>query len=277
MAHRFDESAKLRDSVERHYDSLAFLYRTFWGEHIHHGLWTAADDSPRIAQVRLVEHLAELARVARGSRILDVGCGYGASGRWLAANLDCRVTGITISSAQARRAIRLNRRLAARPQVVRGDAAALPFAADMFDVVWVIECIEHLVDKRGFVRAIGRLLKPGGRFALCGWERDRNASSDDRLVRDVCDAFICPALSSTEEHQSWCADAGLEVLVVENLTCRVRPTWDVLIGRVENPWLAPLRWLVGREIRRFAAGFSTIAEAYDSGAMRYGLLVAARP
>ena len=71
--------------------------------------------------------------------------------------------------------------------------------------------------------------------------------------------------------------SGLEVLVVENLTCRVRPTWDVLIGRVENPWLAPLRWLVGREIRRFAAGFSTIAEAYDSGAMRYGLLVAARP
>ncbi|NIW02680.1 MAG: methyltransferase type 11, partial [Gammaproteobacteria bacterium] len=77
------ERPDLRHAVERHYDSLALLYRLFWGEHVHHGLWPARGGSPRDAQIRLVSHLADRAGIAGGERVLDVGCGYGASARWL--------------------------------------------------------------------------------------------------------------------------------------------------------------------------------------------------
>jgi hypothetical protein len=44
------------DHIRKHYDRLSFLYRLFWGEHLHHGYWDA-DQSAAQAQVRLMERL----------------------------------------------------------------------------------------------------------------------------------------------------------------------------------------------------------------------------
>jgi tocopherol O-methyltransferase len=268
----------LRSSIESHYDSLLFLYRSFWGEHIHHGLWSGADETPALAQECLVSHLAQTAAIQRGARVLDVGCGYGAPARWLARNLDCRISGITISGRQARLALRLAKRahLDNAITVVRGDAAELPFGTQRFEVIWVIECIEHLADKHAFVREAVRLLAPGGRLALCSWLRGEGVRADDETVRNVCDAFLCPSLATASEYCQYCIEAGLQVDRFEDLTARVRPTWKILIRRVERPWWAPLRLLVGAETRRFVDGFRTIDEAYEQGKMRYGLLVASR-
>jgi tocopherol O-methyltransferase len=82
---------------------LSFLYRLFWGEHLHHGYWDNNESVPR-AQIQLMERWAERAGIPRGARVLDVGCGLGGSALWLAEQYDCEVTGITISPVQARMA-----------------------------------------------------------------------------------------------------------------------------------------------------------------------------
>jgi cyclopropane fatty-acyl-phospholipid synthase-like methyltransferase len=74
------------DHIRKHYDRLSFLYRLFWGEHLHHGYWDA-DLSSAQAQVRLMERLAEQAHVPRGACVLDIGCGLGGSAFWLADRL----------------------------------------------------------------------------------------------------------------------------------------------------------------------------------------------
>lgn len=272
-------SRGLRGSIESHYDSLLFLYRSFWGEHIHHGLWSEGDEGPQTAQERLVSHLAEAAAIRRGARVLDVGCGYGAPARWLARNHDCRISAITISGRQARLARRLTKqaRLSDAIALVRGDAADLPFASDSFDIVWVVECIEHLTEKDAFIAEATRMLAPGGRLALCSWLRGEGVRADDELVRSVCEAFLCPALASAAEYRHYCGKVGLQLDRFEDLTHRVRPTWKILIRRVERPWWAPLRLIVGAQTRRFVAGFRTIDEAYERGKMQYGLLVASKP
>ncbi|UCF20369.1 MAG: methyltransferase domain-containing protein [Gemmatimonadota bacterium] len=273
---RASRAPSLRSAIQRHYDSLALPYRVFWGEHIHHGLWESEDATPSAAQERLVAHLAERVDVRPDERVLDVGCGYGASARWLTAKHACHVTGITVSWGQARRVQRLNRRARHRRPVpvVQADAAAIPFAGNAFDVVWVVECSEHLLDKPRFVREAARLLRQSGRIALCAWLRGSGVSTDDPRILAVCEAFLCPSLASADEYRHWSQASGLELVHVEDLTDRVRRTWDVLIARVEGYWLRPLRALAGRDIRRFIRGFRQIAEAYDSGAMSYGLMVA---
>jgi tocopherol O-methyltransferase len=68
------------------------------------------------AQIQLMERLAERAGIPRGARVLDIGCGLGGSAMWLAEQFDCDVTGITISSVQARMA-------ASKAEVPRLDRA----------------------------------------------------------------------------------------------------------------------------------------------------------
>ncbi|NIR28355.1 MAG: methyltransferase domain-containing protein, partial [Gammaproteobacteria bacterium] len=46
-----------------------------------------------------------------------------------------------------------------------------------FDVVWVVECLEHLAAKGEFIRRAARTLVPGGRLALCSWQ-DGNGDAD---------------------------------------------------------------------------------------------------
>jgi tocopherol O-methyltransferase len=262
----------LRRAIERHYDSLAFLYRVFWGEHIHHGLWPSRGGSPLDAQIRLVSHLADRAAVERGERVLDVGCGYGAPARWLSSYLDCEVISITISEKQARHAHRVNGRAGQSRSiaVIRADAATLPIADESVDVVWVVECLEHLADKQRFINDVARVLKTGGRLGLCTWQ---DGDKEQGLVDEVCDRFLCHSLATEDELQSWSEAAGLTVRVSEDLTSDVKRTWDILTRRVGHFWLRPLRLLASRELLSFVDGFPVIAKAYETGAMKYGLLV----
>src|SRR5258706_10829779 len=140
------------DQVREHYDLLSSFYRTLWGEHIHHGYWEACE-SPARAQEKLVERLASRAGIARGSRVLDVGCGIGGSALWLAENLQCSVVGISISPVQVRMATRraLKLGLSSRVHFEVRDAAAPSREHEAFDAVWVIEASEHFPDKAGFI------------------------------------------------------------------------------------------------------------------------------
>lgn len=267
---------ELVDAVRVHYDRLALYYRFFWGEHIHHGYWEA-DEAPGAAQVRLVARLAESAAVPPGARVLDVGCGFGGSGLWLARDRNCRVTGVTISPVQARRAAEQARAdgFDDRVSFLVMDANHLDLPAASFDVVWVIECSEHLHDKAAFIAACSRVLHPGGKLALCAWLRAGNGRSEHaRLVDEVCRGMLCPSLASAADHGEWMRAAGFDDIAFEDITRRVERTWTHCSAIVERPEMRALRWLMDERTRNFVASFAAIRRAYAEGAMAYGMFTA---
>lgn len=267
--------------IRTHYELATPFYRMLWGAHIHHGMWDGAGcASPRAAQRRLVERLAQHAAVARGSEVLDVGCGMGGSAIHLAERLGCRVTGLTLSGVQrawATLAARA-RRVGRRTRFLRQDAEDARFAPASFDVVWSIECTEHLFDKAGFFRRAASWVRPGGRVAVCAWLAGDSPRSPaaQALVHAVCEGFLCPSLGTAEDYVGWIESAGLRPEYVGDWTAQVERTWEICDRRARFSGVKWLARLAGRSMQRFVDRFDTILRAYRTGAMKYACIVAGR-
>ena len=294
--------------VARHYDELDPFYRTLWGEHLHHGLWTTGDETPREAAVALVDEVARRADIGAGDAVCDVGSGYGAVARRL-ATLGARVTGLTVSEAQHGEAergqdsrVQDSRVQDSRGQDSRGQDSrgrdsrgreaprfilrdwlenGLPDGA--FDAVIAIESLSHMTDPGRAIREAFRVLRPGGRFVACVWlAAEQPTAWEVRcLLRPICDEGRLPGLPASSDYGRWLGAAGFAEPRFEDVSSRVARTWQVVARRVAGALLRPAAWrylLDGRNTERaFALSVLRLLVAYRTGAMRYGILEARRP
>lgn len=260
-----------------HYDVLDEAYRRVWGEHVHHGLWRTGAEAPEEAAVALARHVADAARIGAGDRVVDAGCGYGATARLLARERGAQVTGLTLSAAQA----------AAFPpaegvelRVADWLDSGLPDAA--FDAAISIEALSHMPDKPKAFAELGRVVRPGGRVAVVDWLTREGPSSREvrRLLRPICEEGHLPSLHAPSEYTELLGAAGLEVEDYEDLTERAARTWTVVARRLpgvlaRDPRLAAR--LLRSPDRIFALSLARIPVAMRTGAMRLGLFRAVRP
>jgi tocopherol O-methyltransferase len=264
-------------AIQAHYDWLALFYWRLWGVHIHHGYWE--DHEPKeVAQLKLIEKLAALAEVEHGARVLDVGCGFGGSSLWLAQKLNCEVTGVTISPVQLFLARQQARRLGLHRQVNfhNMNANRLVFADASFDVIWVIECSEHLDDKMAFISQCSRLLRPGGRLALCAWLKADGLSPQDEMqyIGPVCRGFLCPSLGSMSDYLGWMKASGLHVVASLDITGWVERTWQICIALAGQRHIQVMLKFVGSRMNAFVSAFNDIQTAFAERKMIYGMMAA---
>jgi SAM-dependent methyltransferase len=114
----------------------------------------------------LNEHLARYtfaARLARGKRVLDAGCGAGYGTAEL-AEVAVEVLGVDVAAE----AIEFARAHYQMPNLgfEQASCTALPHADGSFDLMVAFEVIEHLADWRGFLREACRVLAPGGQLIV---------------------------------------------------------------------------------------------------------------
>lgn len=271
-----------KEVIRDHYNVSTLFYRLLWGEHIHHGYWEA-DESPKVAQRKLIERLVEAAQIQQGAKVLDVGCGMGGSSRYLADELGCHVTGITLSPFQRRWAAMSTRfrRSAGQTEFQCADAETIQLSSQNYDNVWSIECTEHLFDKPAFFQRVADWLRPGGRVSICAWlagdEHSLRRPEARQAVYDVCEGFFCPSLGSSEDYQSWMRDAGLVIERVEDWTDNVARTWEICGERIRRFGMHRVADFIDRGQHIFLDRFDTLLGAYRTRAMEYGAFVARKP
>ncbi len=263
-------------TIRGHYNLSTPFYRLLWGPHIHHGLWEA-DEAPTVAQLQLTDRLASLAKLSTEQKMLDVGCGMGASSIHLAKTLNCSAVGITVSRLQRHWAATSARwhGVSDRTEFHCADAEQIIISPASFDLVWSVECTEHLFDKPAFFQRAATWLKPSGTMAICAWLAGETSNSNQfQQVYDVCEGFSCPSLGTSAEYAYWMEQAGLEVTHCLDWTTRVSRTWEICRERVRRSRVRWVAKLIDRDAVLFLDRFDTILAAYESGAMKYGCFIA---
>jgi cyclopropane-fatty-acyl-phospholipid synthase len=103
---QFNPPSRARHNVAHHYDLDGRLYRLFLDgdEQYSCAYFEARDQSLDDAQLAKKRHLAAKLCIAPGAKVLDIGCGWGGLALYLAEIAGAKVTGITLSQEQHKRA-----------------------------------------------------------------------------------------------------------------------------------------------------------------------------
>jgi ubiquinone/menaquinone biosynthesis C-methylase UbiE len=159
----------------------------------------AAGDYESVAELiwEVGERIVRRVGIGPGERVLDVACGTG-NAAIRAAEAGGRVVGLDATPELLERA----RALSGDVDWVEGDAEALPFADDEFDVVLSTFGCMFAPRHEAAAGEIARVLRPGGRFGICSWTPEGAVGDFFATVAShlpPSDAAP-PVLWGTEEH-----------------------------------------------------------------------------
>lgn len=130
---------------------------------IHYGYWDDRVKSFPQSLLRMNEVMIEAGNIVANDKVLDAGCGIGGSSIFIASQLGCSVTGITLSERQLQQAVSNAKQkgVANLVDFKVMDYCNTSFPDESFDVVWGCESICYADDKEEFIKEAFRLLKPG--------------------------------------------------------------------------------------------------------------------
>jgi arsenite methyltransferase len=172
------QAEKITESVRKRFSRVAL------GIDAGFGVWTgnrcaeylgygdALDSIPTVSLESFVGvgNPASFAALAPGERVLDVGCGGGLDALVAAEQVGPggEVVGVDMTPEMIERANEAAAMVPRTPvRFLLTDAEDMPFAPDSFDVALSNGCLNLSPHKAELLAEVHRVLRPGGRLALC--------------------------------------------------------------------------------------------------------------
>ncbi|MGH2428523.1 MAG: class I SAM-dependent methyltransferase, partial [Candidatus Limnocylindria bacterium] len=148
--------------------------------------------------------------LAPGARLLDAGCGSGASARLAAGEFRQVVAGIDVSEAAIQRA--RERSMSDRDAIEfrTGDLTELPYQAATFDAV-LVECVLSTLPKQVALLELRRVLRSGGRLLLSDVRAQADAATAHRIPAGLAGALCLGGAWQIGEVDRLLAEAGFRV------------------------------------------------------------------
>ena len=179
------------------------IHRAVWGEGV----------SRRTEAFHFVHDLLR-ARIAESGaqRVLDLGCGVGASLKYILSGTNVTAFGVTNSGVHAALA---HRRLGARATIFERDFCSDPLPAPV-DLAFGIESFVQASDAKAFVANVANALATNGYLVLC--DDFLTGSADDPWVREFRRGWRVSSLVTPEALDALALEHGLKLVEDRDLT-----------------------------------------------------------
>ena len=227
----------------------------------------------------LTEKLARRLGLGPHTRVLDLGCGQGATAVHLARTFGCRVVGLTLeaSGVAAGREMARQGGVAGLVEFVQGDWSQAPLREGSFDVV-LAECVLSILpDKDAALQHCHSLLEEGGRLGLS--DITMNGPLPPELDSVLAYAGCLGGALALERYRHLAEAVGFQVESCQDLSEVAAGFLREISGKL---LLAEAAAGLGKLpldselLRRAKEVLSALRGAVDKGVLSYGLLVAHR-
>lgn len=269
----YKEAARTAGDYYDSSDADAFYAAIWGGEDIHIGLYENDSEDIAEASARTVHHMASKLDLKPGTRVIDIGAGYGGAARYLASETGAHVTCLNLSEKENER----NRRLTAEQgledkiEVVHGLFEDIPFPDNSFDVVWSQEAILHSGDRTRVLKEVSRVLKPGGDFIFTD-PMQADDIDDASAFQSIYDRIHLPDMDSIEFYRATLEDLGFETVEIEDLTHQLRNHYARVGEELKARRHALEDHISADYAERMLNGLKHWVEGADAGQLAWGVL-----
>ncbi len=148
--------------------------RRIWRKHV-----TGPDYPEEFAHISFLplarlRALAEGLDLAPGQLLVDLACGAGGPGLWVAKESGARLVGRDLSPVAVQRAVERVAGLGmqGRAEFAQGSFEDTGLSRESADAVMTVDALQYPPDKTKALQEVARIIRPGGRFALVAFELD---------------------------------------------------------------------------------------------------------
>ena len=265
-------------STRAYYDGPADeIYRTIWGDNLHLGVPCSDECTHPEAMEHTNEIMADAVRLGPDTRVLDLGCGYGSTARYLAANFGCQVTGTNISEKE----LDLARERASEAGLNHlltfeyGDFHSLGYSEASYDVVWSQEAFLHAADKNAVLAECRRVLKPDGALIFTDILVRRDTPAGDR--ERIYDRVKSPDMWDMDDYRSALVRLDLPVSREEDWSQYVARSYGWVRDRLSENREALLPRIGAETIDRTLEALSFWVNSANAGYIGWAMFVATKP
>jgi len=281
MSDRDDEAG--RDSAEDYYDSTdanAFYSLVWGGQDLHIGCYDETSDIRQASDITVDRMAKMIPGLGKGTKILDVGAGYGGAMRRIVEAYGAIATCLNISETQNDINRTRNRKqgFEDRIDVVHGSFEDIPEADASHDVVWSMDAILHAGNRGQVLEEVQRVLRPGGYFIFTDPMQADHVRPGDPDLAPVYERLELKDLGSMKFYRETAERLGFEVVAQEEMTHQLRTHYS----RVREELIANHDRLTSAGassayLDRMIVGLQNWVAAADAGKMAWGIQLFRKP
>lgn len=232
--------------IADYYNQTIDHYKIWWNmdanQALHFGYWDQNTKNFDEALRNTNKVMASLAEIKPTDMVLDAGCGVGGTAFYLAKNIGCHVSGITLSQKQHKLALQYRQQfqLEDKTNFSIQNFLKTEFEPNTFDVYWACESSCHAADKMAFLSEAKRILKPGARMVIADYFLTELGKKDaDGHMKHWGDLWAIDTFHTKENFIDEAEMLGFTIIHNKDISAHVwksarRMYWSYLIGIIPS-------------------------------------------